>query len=61
MEHIVGLIEPSKKREQVIVLKMEIDYELMSLYEAITNLDDATKLECIRKLKRLQKELKRYQ
>ena len=61
MDYIVGLIEPSKRQEKLVVTKLEIDYELMSLYEAIISADDDKKLESIRKLKRLQKDLNRYQ
>ena len=43
------------------VLRMELDYELTTLYEAITEDDNRKKVKCKSKLEKIRKELIRLQ
>ena len=43
------------------VLRMELDYELATLYEAITEDDNRKKVKCKSKLEKIRKELIRLQ
>ncbi|NNU89268.1 MULTISPECIES: hypothetical protein [Anoxybacillus] len=42
---------------RIKVLKLEVDYELATLYEAMLENNEAKKNECKRKLERLRQEL----
>ncbi|MCM3160342.1 hypothetical protein KDJ21_022000 [Metabacillus litoralis] len=43
------------------VLRLELDYELASLYEAMQNKDQKKKIECKQKLEKLRKEWMKLQ
>ena len=43
------------------VLRMELDYELATLYEAINEDDNRKKVQCKNKLEKIRKELIRLQ
>ncbi len=47
--------------KRMAVLRLELDYELATLYEAMMENDEEKKKECKRKLERLRQELMRLQ
>ncbi|ARP42066.1 MULTISPECIES: hypothetical protein [Geobacillus] len=55
----------SRKRpdgdKRMAVLRLELDYELATLYEAMMENDEEKKKECKRRLEKLRQELMRLQ
>ncbi|PLR84061.1 hypothetical protein CVD25_12925 [Bacillus canaveralius] len=47
------------EKERTAVLKMEMDYELATLYDAIREKNETKKTECKKKLERIRQELLR--
>ncbi|GAF63924.1 hypothetical protein [Alkalihalobacillus trypoxylicola] len=46
-----------KYQERLNVIKLEIDYELMSLYDALRTKDETSKEDSIRRLQQLRNDL----
>lgn len=55
MVKIIRRVDISKQYEHI--LKLELDYMLSSLYEAMTNEDNEHKAKCIKRLKEIKSEL----
>ncbi|WP_163101355.1 hypothetical protein [Peribacillus alkalitolerans] len=49
------------ERHRTAVLRMEMDYELSTLFEAMTENDEKKKTRCKQKLERIRQELLRLQ
>jgi hypothetical protein len=47
--------------KRMAVLRLELDYELATLYEAMMENDEEKKKECKRRLEKLRQELMRLQ
>ncbi|QNU26991.1 MULTISPECIES: hypothetical protein [Geobacillus] len=47
--------------KRMAVLRLELDYELATLYEAMMENDEEKKRECKRRLEKLRQELMRLQ
>ena len=45
------------ERQYEMALRIEMDYELLSLHEAMTNGDEEYKNKCIKRLKEIHNEL----
>lgn len=56
MKQIVKTTGQKEYDNRIGVLKLELDYELATLYDAMSLNDEAKKNECKRKLERLRKE-----
>ncbi|KGA98850.1 hypothetical protein AJ85_09190 [Alkalihalobacillus alcalophilus ATCC 27647 = CGMCC 1.3604] len=61
MEQIMEGFELTGVKNRIVVLKLEIDYELMTLHDALLTDDDASRLQTLEKLKKLQQELKKLE
>ena len=55
--NLAGKMEVEKKRKAV--LRMEMDYELATLFDAMNEKDEKQKVESKRKLERIRQELLR--
>lgn len=49
----------SGEKERTAVLRLEMDYELATLFEAITEKNEVKKKECKKKLENIRQELLR--
>lgn len=56
MKQIVNRNLPRGSSSRIGVLRLELDYELATLYDAMQNNDDVEKQRCKQKLERLRKE-----
>ncbi len=56
MKQIVKNTGQKEYDNRIGVLKLELDYELATLYDAMSQNDESKKNECKRKLERLRKE-----
>lgn len=57
MKRVMDALREREVMERLPVVRMEIDYELLTLHEAITNKDETQKQQSIEKLEKLRKEL----
>jgi hypothetical protein len=56
MKQTVKQNQPPESNNRMGVIKLELDYELATLFEAMQENDEAKKTETKRKLERLRKE-----
>ncbi|ANB55834.1 hypothetical protein GFC29_248 [Anoxybacillus sp. B7M1] len=61
MKKTVNSLKRSDGERRMAVLRLELDYELATLYEAMVENDEEKKQECKRKLERLRQEFMRLQ
>ncbi|WP_042349080.1 hypothetical protein [Bacillus massiliigorillae] len=59
MKRVMNSVIKTKQIEnrRIGILRMELDYELATLHDAIRNNDDDVKKECLQKLEKIRKEL----
>lgn len=57
MKQVIQTLLKDEAEKRLPILKMEIDYELVTLYDALTNHDQKQIENSIRKLEQLRKEL----
>lgn len=60
MLKVKQVMNSMKRREgekRLAVLRMEVDYELATLYDAMNENDEETKNKCKQRLEKLRKEL----
>lgn len=57
MEHVIKAYKSKDSEKRIPVLKMEIDYELAELYEAIQEKNTHRVDQCKARLKELRREL----
>jgi hypothetical protein len=61
MKQVVNTLKRTDAEKRIPVLRLEVDYELATLYEAMVEEDDDTINECKRKLERLRVEMIRLE
>lgn len=61
MKKTVNSLKRTDGEKRMAVLRLELDYELATLYEAMMENDEEKKKECKRKLEKLRQELMRLQ
>ncbi|MFC0274673.1 hypothetical protein ACFFIX_25435 [Metabacillus herbersteinensis] len=61
MKQIVKGNSPKESKNHIGVLRLELDYELATLYDAMQTNDQEKKIESKRKLEKLRKEWMRLQ
>ncbi|WP_226665920.1 hypothetical protein [Metabacillus litoralis] len=61
MKQIVKASGQKMNNKRIGVLKLELDYELATLYEAMQSKDHKKKIECKQKLEKLRKEWMKLQ
>jgi len=61
MKQIVKTSGQKIMNNRIGVLRLELDYELATLYEAMQNKDQKKKIECKQKLEKLRKEWMKLQ
>jgi hypothetical protein len=61
MKQVIQTLKRTDAEKRIPVLRMEIDYELARLYEAMVNGDDQTIKDCKEKLTRFRQELIRLE
>ncbi|MFD1735658.1 hypothetical protein ACFSCX_03685 [Bacillus salitolerans] len=57
MKQLVNTNKRTDVEKRIPVLRLEVDYELATLYEALMSKDDQAIRECKRKLEKLRSEL----
>ncbi|WP_456275643.1 hypothetical protein [Bacillus sp. AK128] len=61
MKQVLNTLKKAEAARRISVLRLEIDYELATLYDAMTNKDTKLKAECKRKLEKLRQEMNRLE
>ena len=61
MKKTVNSLKRTDGEKRMAVLRLELDYELATIYEAMMENDEEKKKECKRKLEKLRQELMRLQ
>jgi hypothetical protein len=61
MKQVINTLKRTDAERRIPVLKMEIDYELSTLFDALKAKDQKQINECKRKLERLRLELVRLE
>jgi len=57
MKQVVSALKLSDQEKRIAVLRLELDYELATLYEAINENDESKKNECKQKLEKIRQEI----
>ncbi|RAK23211.1 hypothetical protein B0I26_101165 [Anoxybacillus vitaminiphilus] len=57
MKKVVNGFKRTDGEKRIAVLRLELDYELATLYEAMMENDEEKKKECKRKLEKLRQEM----
>jgi hypothetical protein len=57
MKKVVNGLKRTDGEKRIAVLRLELDYELATLYEAMMENDEEKKKECKRKLEKLRQEM----
>ncbi|HZG61243.1 MAG TPA: hypothetical protein VEY68_12365 [Anoxybacillus sp.] len=57
MKKVVNGLKRMDGEKRIAVLRLELDYELATLYEAMMENDEEKKKECKRKLEKLRQEM----
>ncbi|MDF2945827.1 MAG: hypothetical protein K0S51_506 [Bacillales bacterium] len=61
IRQVINVWKRTDGEQRIPVLKLEIDYELMSLYDALVNNDEIQIEECKQKLQNLRLEMIRLE
>ncbi|MBM7659520.1 hypothetical protein JOC85_000287 [Bacillus mesophilus] len=61
MKQVLNHLKKAEAERRISVLRLEIDYELATLYDAMTEKDTKLKAECKRKLEKLRLEMNRLE
>ncbi|MFC3884259.1 hypothetical protein ACFOU2_12455 [Bacillus songklensis] len=61
MKQVVNMYKKMDGQKRLAVLRLELDYELATLYEAMVENDETKKTECKQKLEKLRQEMVRLQ
>jgi hypothetical protein len=59
MKQVVNSMKRKDSERRIAVLKLELDYELATLYDAIKENDENQKSQCKVKLEKLRQEMNR--
>ncbi|MCC3357624.1 hypothetical protein [Bacillus sp. REN16] len=57
MKQVINDLKRKDGEKRLAVLRLEVDYELATLYDAMNENDEMKKAECKKKLQRLSKEI----
>jgi hypothetical protein len=57
MKKVVNGLKRTDGEKRIAVLRLELDYELATLYEAMMENNEEKKKECKRKLEKLRQEM----
>jgi hypothetical protein len=57
MKKVMNGLKRTDGEKRIAVLRLELDYELATLYEAMMENDEEKKKECKRKLEKLRQEM----
>ncbi|MEH7238448.1 hypothetical protein [Bacillus sp. JJ1562] len=57
MKQVINDLKRKDGEKRLAVLRLEVDYELATLYDAIIENDDLKKAECKKKLTKLSHEI----
>lgn len=57
MKQVVNMYKKLDGQKRLAVIRLEMDYELATLYEAMIEDDEKKKNECKQKLERLRQEM----
>ncbi|MBA2870653.1 single-stranded DNA-specific DHH superfamily exonuclease [Anoxybacillus calidus] len=57
MKKVINGLKRMDGEKRIAVLRLELDYELATLYEAMMENDEEKKKECKRKLEKLRQEM----
>jgi hypothetical protein len=61
MKQVVNMYKKMDGQKRLAVLRLELDYELATLYDAMVENDEIKKTECKQKLATLRQEMIRLQ
>ena len=61
MKQVVNMYKKLDGQKRLAVIRLEMDYELATLYEAMVEKDEKKKNECKQKLERLRQEMLKLQ
>ncbi|MDF0725340.1 hypothetical protein PY093_01285 [Cytobacillus sp. S13-E01] len=57
MKQVTNLLKRVDGEKRIAVLRLELDYELATLYDAMKDNDETKKNECIKKLEKIRQEM----
>ncbi|MEH7222407.1 hypothetical protein V7112_01240 [Bacillus sp. JJ1566] len=57
MKQVINDLKRKDGEKRLAVLRLEVDYELATLYDAMIDNDELKKAECKKKLQKLSKEI----
>lgn len=57
MKQVTNALKLNDSKRRIAVLRLELDYELATLYDAIIDKDEQKKQECVKKLEKLRSEM----
>ncbi|MCH1623935.1 hypothetical protein [Fredinandcohnia quinoae] len=57
MKQVINVLKRKDGEKRLAVIRLEVDYELATLYDAIIENDETKKTECIQKLEKLRQEM----
>ncbi|MEH7387836.1 hypothetical protein V7147_20915 [Bacillus sp. JJ1521] len=57
MKQVINDLKRKDGEKRLAVLRLEVDYELATLYDAMIENDEMKKAECKKKLQKLSKEI----
>jgi hypothetical protein len=57
MKKVMNGLKRTEGEKRIAILRLELDYELATLYEAMMENDEEKKKECKRKLEKLRQEM----
>ncbi len=57
MKQVTNALKLNDSKRRIAVLRLELDYELATLYDAMINKDEKMKQECVKKLEKIRSEM----
>ena len=57
LKQVINDLKRKDGEKRLAVLRLEVDYELATLYDAMNDNDEMKKAECKKKLQKLSKEI----
>ncbi|TYR79899.1 hypothetical protein FZC66_12210 [Priestia megaterium] len=57
MKQVVNMYKKNDRHKRLGVIRLELDYELATLYEAMVENNEEKKKQCKRKLEKLRQEM----
>jgi len=57
LKQVINDLKRKDGEKRLAVLRLEVDYELATLYDAMIEKDEAKKAECKKKLQKLSQEM----